>query len=111
MTFSRHFRGVREDVLNLTQADLAAELGCSRQRVSRVERGTAEYTHSQLLRLAALSGLPITALFDDSPVRVPGWWREYMRLPPGVRLRADAVLGGVVALARPVSTPGVPTGV
>lgn len=113
MTVSRHakqFRDVREDVLKLTQSDLAAALGCSRQRVSRVERGVAEYTHGQLKRLADLSGLPVGYFFDESPVAVPGWWRAYTGLPVMARLRADAVLGGVVALARPAPVGGMPVG-
>lgn len=114
MTVYRHvrqFRDVREDVLKLTQSDLAAALGCSRQHVSRVERGLSEYSHSQLKRLSDLSGLPVGYFFDESPVKVPGWWRAYSGLPLNVRLRADAVLGGVVALARPAPMVGVPVGV
>lgn len=101
MTVRRQFRDVREDVLKLTQADFAAAIGCSRQHVSRVELGRAEYNFSQIKAVAALSGLPLDSIFNDSPVRVPGWWVAYARLPPLSRLRADAVLGGVVSLAMP----------
>ena len=111
MTVFRVFREVREGVLKLTQADLSVELGCSRQHVSRVERGLSEYSHSELKRLADLSALPVGYFFDESPVKVPGWWPAYAGLPLNVRLRADAVLGGVVALAGPAPMVGVPVGV
>ncbi len=105
MRIRRQFRDVREDVLKMTQADLAAAINCSRQHVSRVERGIAEYNFSQIESLAALSGLPISALFDDSPIRVPGWWLDYVHLPPLLKFKTDVVLGSVVALVRPVVTP------
>lgn len=61
MIFARMFKRVREDALQFTQEDLADALGCSRQHISRVERGISEYCHSELLALSGLSGVPAAA--------------------------------------------------
>lgn len=111
MTFARMFKRVREDALQFTQEDLADALGCSRQHVSRVERGISEYCHSELLALAELSGVPVAAFFTlGTPLPVAPWMRDYMGLPDRIRARADTVLAGVVGLAKGVNPPGVPTG-
>ena len=111
MIFARMFKRVREDALQFTQEDLADALGCSRQHISRVERGISEYCHSELLALSGLSGVPVAAFFSVEELPpVAGWMREYQRLPAHSRARADGVLMGVIRLAAGVVPPGVPTG-
>ena len=112
MTFARMFKRVREDALQFTQTDLADALGCSRQHISRVERGLSEYCHSELLALSELSGVPVAAFFSVEELPpVACWMLDYQRLPARIRARADTVLAGVVGLAKGGNPPGVPTGV
>jgi transcriptional regulator with XRE-family HTH domain len=49
----------RREQLNLTQADLAVQLGVSRQSVLRLEKGTANPDLRQLLRLLDWLGMTV----------------------------------------------------
>lgn len=49
----------------MTQLELAEKLNLSRQAVSRWERGTAEPSTENLVRIAALFGVPVDALVND----------------------------------------------
>lgn len=48
----------------MTQLELAEKLNLSRQAVSRWERGTAEPSTENLVRIAALFGVPVDALVN-----------------------------------------------
>lgn len=99
----RRFCDIRRIVLNLTQAELAAALGCSRVHVSRVETGKNEYTFSQLQGLSALCGVPVASFFDgyvytDPAAMVAEWLPGYLKLPPDVRSRFDDVAERMLAM-------------
>lgn len=55
---------------NMTQLELAEKLNLSRQAISRWERGTSEPSTENLVRIAALFGVPVDALVNgDAPLQ------------------------------------------
>ncbi len=99
------FRQIREDVLNINQSELSAVLHCSRQHVSRVERGQAEYTFSQLQLFSELIGVPVCSFFDGylhtEPVAVMAPWMPcYLKMPVPDRENFNLVIVGIFKLIK-----------
>ncbi|CCK75038.1 Lambda repressor-like protein [Oleispira antarctica RB-8] len=62
------------------QSQLATALNCSKDHISRVERGKNEYTLSQIKKLEQLTGVSIEHMLEiESPAKA-SWIREYSSL-------------------------------
>jgi transcriptional regulator with XRE-family HTH domain len=71
---------IRLQWLVMFQPDLATALGCSKDHVSRVERGIAEYTLSQIKALEHLTGFSIDEMLAiENPAKI-AWFAQYLAL-------------------------------
>lgn len=66
IAFGRAVRNLREGA-GLSQEQLAHVIGMSQRYLSGIERGEANPTLDQLVRLATGLGVPVVRLFDESP--------------------------------------------
>lgn len=86
------FAQIRQEIIGLTQSELANKLGCSRAKVHRVENRKGYYTPIEVIKFAQLANLSVEALFKikakrsnavpQKPVskHQPKWFKEYQYL-------------------------------
>ena len=84
----------------MSQEDFACRIGTSRQRVSRVERGKAEYTLSQLLTIEQLTGIPTAELLNALESHTPVWLKDYLALSHEQRRMLDGFIVNGIHLVK-----------
>lgn len=72
----------RRHALDQNQADLAAELGITKEQLSKYEYGRDQLAAAMLWRLSRVQGAPISFYFQDLP-NIPG--AAFIRRRPGVK--------------------------
>jgi transcriptional regulator with XRE-family HTH domain len=78
----------RRDILNLTQEDIARELGVTHQHISRIERDQAEPSLDLLAKLARVLGTTADFLLtgrDSPPTDAAGAIRAEPNLSPAAK--------------------------
>lgn len=76
---------IRLEWLGMYQPHLANALNCSKDHISRVERGKAEYTLSQIKALENLTGVSIEQMIAIKEPSKSAWIRDYSALSPTKR--------------------------
>ena len=100
LRFATVFKSVREDLLKMKQVDFGSRIGASRQLVSRVERGQAEYSLTHLINIERLTGLPLSQLLNLlEPTTPPSWLNDYITLNSKQRRLLDGfIVNGIKML-------------
>lgn len=76
---------IRKHWLRMLQPQLADALNCSKDHISRVERGKTEYTLSQVKTLENLTGVPIEVMLAIQEHSTDAWLADYFALRPHKR--------------------------
>jgi molybdopterin molybdotransferase/putative molybdopterin biosynthesis protein len=98
----RHVRALR----GLTQAELAGQVGISRQALAAIESGTYQPNVAVAVRLARVVGITVEELFGDTEEdyehRIDACWKKSPAVTANRQRAVLARVGGkIVALAQP----------
>jgi transcriptional regulator with XRE-family HTH domain len=80
---------MRRMMLEMSQQQLAKELGLTFQQVQKYEKGTNRMGASRLQRVAQILQVPITFLFEDAPAakrEQPSYSADLLATPDGLAL-------------------------